>query len=146
MNLLSVLCIAATLTLLAMVAVPFNASFAESQTTVTVLDDELSIEETVMTLTISEDNTLPWAFVEGKIKNHAPDFPVIIQFFEEDGNNGDGPIHVAQTEVSDDGSYEYKFRVKDMDTKTGKTVNVFEGIYMVKIFKVVISQNDLDSA
>ncbi|MGI9565802.1 MAG: hypothetical protein ACR2LL_02155, partial [Nitrosopumilus sp.] len=48
------------------IVTPFNISFAEyeeSQTsTVTPLDDKLSIEETVMTVVIPENNTLPWAF------------------------------------------------------------------------------------
>ena len=127
-----------------MLITPFSISFAESsQTTITPIDDELSIEKTEMTLTIPEGNTLPWAFVEGKIKNHAPDFPVIIQFFDKD--NHDEPIHVAQTEVNDDGSYEYKFRVRDVNAKTGEIINIFEGTYNVKIFKVIISNGDLGS-
>ena len=135
--------ISALLVLLA--AVPFSMSFAEeSQTTVTPLDDELSLEETVMTLVIPENNTLPWAFIEGKIQNPAPDFPVIIQFFNEE--SGNDPIHVAQTEVNDDNSYEYQFRVRDVNVQTGQTINIFEGMYTIKVFKVVISQNNLDSA
>ena len=38
-------------------------------------------------------------------------------------------------EVDSDGNYEYKFRVAN--TSNGQTVNIFEGDYTVKIFKVV---------
>ena len=129
------------------VVIPFNVSFAEDEqsqttvTTITPLDGKLSIEETVMTLVISENNTLPWAFVEGKIKNPAPDYPVIIQFFNDE--NGNDPMHVAQTDVNyADGTYEYKFRIKDVDVQTGQIINVFEGTYTVKVFKVIVSEQD----
>ncbi|MDH3502757.1 MAG: hypothetical protein OEL69_09700 [Nitrosopumilus sp.] len=144
MNLIAIFSIGAILGLVMLIA-PFSMSFAEtSQTTTTPLDDKLSIEKTVMMLTIPESNTLPWAFVEGKIKNHALDFPVIIQFFDEDSH--DKPIHIAQTEVNEDGSYEYKFRVRDVDPKTGEITNIFEGSYTVKVFKVIVTDGDLGSA
>ena len=133
--------------------IPFNVSFAEDEqsqtgitTTITPLDDKLSIEKTMMTFVIPENNTLPWAFVEGMIENPAPDYPVIIQFFNEESE--DDPMHVAQTDVDyDDGTYEYKFRVRDVDTQTGQIINVFEGTYTVKVFKVIVSaQDNLGSA
>ena len=132
--------------------IPFNVSFAEdeqsqtSTTTTTPLDDKLSIEKTMMTVVIPENNTLPWAFVEGMIENPAPDYPVIIQFFNEEGGND--LMHVAQTDVDyDDGTYEYQFRVRDVDTQTGQIINVFEGTYTVKVFKVIVSaQDNLGSA
>ena len=133
-----------TLFVLLTIVTPFNISFAEyeeSQTTIiTPLDDELSIEKTVMTLVIPENNTLPWAFVEGMIENPAPGYPVIIQFFND--KNGDDPMHVAQIDVNDDDTYEYKFRVRDIDIQTGQTINVFEGTYTVKVFKVIVSTPD----
>ena len=122
---------------------PVN-SFAESQTTVVPLDDELLLEQTIMNMNVPKDSELPWAFVEGKINNPAPDHPVIIQFFNE--QSGDKPMHVAQTEVRDNDTYEYKFRVIDVDPATGETIHVFEGDYVVKIFKVVLAADDLDSA
>ena len=129
------------------VVVPFNVSFAEdeqSQTTTTTIvpfDDKLSIEKTIMTLVIPKNNTLPWAFVEGMIENPAPDYPVIIQFFNDE--SGDDPMHVAQTDVNyDDGTYEYQFRVRDVNTQTGQIINVFEGTYTVKVFKVIVSAQD----
>lgn len=129
------------------VVIPFNVSFAEdeqSQTTTTTIvpfDDKLSIEKTIMTLVIPKNNTLPWAFVEGMIENPAPDYPVIIQFFNDESE--DDPIHVAQIDVDyDDGTYEYQFRVRDVDTQTGQIINVFEGTYIVKVFKVIVSAQD----
>ena len=53
----------------------------EATTTVTPLDDGTSLEKTVTTINIPKDNTLPWAFVDGTIENHAEGHPVIIQFF-----------------------------------------------------------------
>ena len=109
-------------------------------TTVTPLDDGTSLEKTVTTISIPRDNMLPWAYVDGTIENHAEGHPVIIQFFNEEG--GDVPIHVAQVDVKDDGSYEYKFRVRDVNLQTGEVTNIFEGDYTVKIFKVINSLQD----
>ena len=143
-NILSGVGIMSTLFMLLTVVTPFDISFAEyeeSQTTTIIpLDDELHIEEIVMILIIPENNTLPWAFVEGMIENPAPGYPVIIQFFND--KSGDDPMHVAQTDVNDDDTYEYKFRVRDVDAQTGQTINVFEGIYTVKVFKVIVSTPD----
>jgi hypothetical protein len=109
--------------------------------TVTVpINDETSLEKTTMAMNIPEDNTLPWAYVDGVIENHAEGYPVIIQFFNEE--SGDDPLHVAQVEVNEDGSYEYKFRVRDLDLETGIATNIFEGDYVVKVFKVINSQDD----
>ena len=57
-------------------------------------------------------------------------FQKIIQIYQ----NGDA-IHFAQTNVNDDGSYEYKFRVRSVDGNN--VVNVFEGDYEVRIFKTI---------
>ncbi len=115
-----------------------------AETTVIPHSDDTSIEKTTMLLNIPKDNTLPWAYVEGKIDNHAQDYPVIIQFFNEE--NGDDPIHVAQVDVEDNGSYEYKFRVRDVNMDTGEVTNFFEGDYVVKIFKVVNLQDDISES
>ena len=120
---------------------PTSNTFADeisSQTEITPLDNLIGIEKTTLSLTVPENNSLPWAFVEGKIVNHVLDFPVIIQIFDNDSTvtgNDIGAVHFAQTSVESDGSYEYKFRVQALD---GDTVNnIFEGDYTVKIFKVV---------
>lgn len=110
------------------------------ETTVAPLNTDVSIEKTIMSLNIPKDNTLPWAYVNGIIENHAKDYPVIIQFFNEE--SGEDPMHIAQVEVGDDGSYEYKFRVRDVNLETGQVTNIFEGDYEIKIFKVVNSQDN----
>ena len=122
-------------------------SLAESQSAETIViphSDDTSIEKTTMSLNIPKDNTLPWAYVEGKIDNHAQNYPVIIQFFNEE--SGDDPMHVAQVDVEDDGSYEYKLRVRDVNIDTGEVTNFFEGEYVVKIFKVVTLQDDVSES
>ena len=83
-------------------------------------------------MNIPKGNQLPWAFVEGKIENPAENYPVLIQFLKNDEL-----VHVAQVNVDDEGAYEYKFRVRTVDEE--RTINIFEGDYTVKIFKVVYS-------
>lgn len=125
-------------------------SFSEEQppkTEIVPIDSMIGIEKTTLSMYIPRDNTLPWAFVEGKISQPVLDYPVIIQIFDNDdpvnGNNV-GATHFAQTDVNEDGTYEYKFRILDFDGD--KRINIFEGYYTVKIFKVVYLVNDLTSA
>jgi len=121
-------------------------SFADEQISETIiipLDATTAIEKTTIQMNVSEDNTLPWAFVEGKVANPVPNYPVIIQIYDSDdqqvsGNNV-GAVHFAQTQLNSDGEYEYKFRV--LDSRDNTIVNIFEGDYTVKIFKVVYLQN-----
>ena len=94
------------------------------------MDNTIALEKTTLSMHVPFDNTLPWGFIEGKITYPVPDYHVIIQIYK-DGE----PIHFAQTEVETDGSYEYRFRVQSIDGD--KTINVFNGDYIVKIFKVV---------
>ena len=107
-----------------------SPSFADSNTTVLSTNDGVQLTETVVTMSVSADNTLPWAFVEGVVENHAEGHPVIVQIYQNDE-----PIHFAQTDVNEDGTYEYKFRAKNIDGD--KVVNVYEGDYEVKIFKSI---------
>ena len=81
-------------------------------------------------MNIPSGNTLPWASVYGTIENHADGYPVIIQIYQ----NGDA-IHFGQTNVDDDGSYEYKFRVRSVDGDN--IIKIFEGDYEVRIFKTI---------
>ncbi|MFM7795390.1 MAG: hypothetical protein ACKO7N_01350 [Candidatus Nitrosotenuis sp.] len=119
--------IIAVVTLLVTVAT-VNTAFAE--TSLTPINSSIGLEKTVVPFSAPKDNKLPWGFVEGKVANPVEGHPVIIQIFK----NGE-PVHFAQTPVKEDGSYEYKFRVRDV---TGtKVTRIFEGDYVVKIFKVV---------
>jgi hypothetical protein len=116
----------------ALVLTTVNAAFAE--TTVTPINSSIGIEKTIVPFSSPKNNKLPWGFVEGKVTNPVEGNPVIIQIFK----NGEA-IHFAQTNVKDDGSYQYKFRVRDVTD--GKETKVFEGDYTVKIFKVVYLPN-----
>ena len=123
-------------------------SFAEPidyQTEIIPINNSIGLETSIIQMNIPEDNQLPWGFVEGTIRNHVSDYPVIIEIFDNDesvtGNNH-GAVHFAQTPVNDDGSYEYKFRV--LKSSQGQTETFFEGSYTVKIFKVVYLYSNLD--
>ena len=119
--------IIAVVTLLVTVAT-VNTAFAE--TSLTPINSSIGLEKTVVPFSAPKDNKLPWGFVEGKVANPVEGHPVIIQIFK----NGE-PVHFAQTPVKEDGSYEYKFRVRDVSGT--KVTRIFEGDYVVKIFKVV---------
>ncbi|KAG2480245.1 MAG: conserved exported protein of unknown function [Nitrosopumilales archaeon] len=111
-----------------------STSFAaeqESQTEIISIDGTIGIEKTTLSLFAPSDNTLPWGFVEGKIPNHVSDYPVIIQIYDSEGD----AVHFAQTNVEDDGSYEYRFRV--LSINDNQVTKIFEGDYSVKIFKVI---------
>ena len=107
-----------------------SPSFADSNITVLSTNDGVQLTKTVVSMSIPSDNTMPWAFVEGTVENHAEDFPVIIQIYQNDD-----PVHFAQTNVNEDGTYEYKFRARSIDGSN--VINVFEGNYEVKIFKSI---------
>ena len=117
-----------------------STSFAdeqESQTEIISIDGTIGIEKTTLSLFAPSDNTLPWGFVEGKIPNHVSDYPVIIQIYDSEGD----AVHFAQTNVEDDGSYEYRFRV--LSINDNQVTKIFEGDYSVKIFKVIYLNPDL---
>ena len=102
----------------------------ESQTEITPLNGMMGLEKTTLLFHASEDNNLPWGFVEGKIANPVDGYPVVIQIFQ----NNDA-VHFAQTDVKEDGTYEYQFRV--LHFENGDTKKIFDGDYSVNIFKVV---------
>ena len=107
-----------------------NGHTHEPQTEITPLTGMIGLEKSTIFFHSSEDNSLPLAYVEGKITNHVEGYPVIIQIFKDND-----PVHFAQTDVSSDGNYEYKFRV--LNSENGISSKIFDGNYSVKIFKVV---------
>ena len=107
-----------------------SPSFADSNIIVLSTNDGIQLTKTVIPMHISPDNTLPWGFIEGTVENHAEGHPVILQIYQ----NGDA-IHFAQTDVNEDGTYEYKFRARNVDGNN--VVTVYEGDYEVKIFKSI---------
>ena len=107
-----------------------SPSFADSNTTIISTNDGIQLTKTVVSMSVSPDNTMPWAFVEGVVEKHAEGYPVIVQIYQNDE-----PIHFAQTDVNDDGTYEYKFRARNLDGDN--VVDIYKGDYEVKIFKSV---------
>ncbi|MEJ2259276.1 MAG: hypothetical protein P8X78_02000 [Nitrosopumilaceae archaeon] len=99
------------------------------------LNGLIGIEKTSLIFHAENDNSLPWAFVEGKIANPVAGYPVIIQIYQNDD-----AVHFAQTDVDENGNYEYKFRV--LNVEEGKINKIFDGDYNVVIFKVVYSDQE----
>ena len=135
---MNVLAMTSIIALLAIMTVP-NSVVAETnqnEISVTPINEKISLETTITTLTVPEDNTLPWGTVYGVASDVAERYPVIIQFYK-----GDEAIHMAQIDTKGDGSYEYKFRVRNLDQSTGEFTNIFYGEYTVKIFKVIPNTN-----
>ena len=135
---INLLLVASVITVLAVMIVP-NAAIAEPNqnvTNVTPINEKVSLETTITTLTVPENNTLPWVTVYGSPSDVAERYPVIIQFYKENE-----PVHIAQVDAKGDGSYEYKFRVTDVDHNTGEFTEIFSGKYIVKIFKVIPNNN-----
>ena len=120
------------------IAIPGDVTAETSQITISPINEKVSLEETITTMNVPENNKLPWGTVVGEASDVAERYPVIIQFYK-----GEDPIHMAQVDTKGDGSYEYKFRVRNLDLNTGEFVNVFEGEYTVKIYKVIPNTNDV---
>ena len=139
MNLkMSLLVVASIMTVFGAIVIPNNAIAETSQNNVNVkpINEKISLETTTVTLSVPENNTLPWGTVFGAPSDVAERYPVIIQFYK-----GGEAVHIAQVDVRGDGSYEYKFRVKNLDHDTGKFTDIFHGEYTVKIFKVIPNTN-----
>jgi hypothetical protein len=136
----TILLMASIMVILGTIVIPGSISAETSQESITIspINEEISLEKTITTMTIPQDNTLPWGAVIGAPSDYVERYPVIIQFYK-----GEDPVHFAQVDVKGDGSYEYKFRVRDIDNSSGEIINIFEGQYIVKIFKVIPNQNAL---
>ena len=126
--------IASIMTVFSTMVIPGETSAETTQNTVTItpINDEISLKKTVTTMNVPQDNKLPWGSVIGAPSEYVERYPVIIQFY-----SGEDPVHFAQVDVKGDGSFEYKFRVRNFDSNTGEFVNIFEGDYTVKIFRVI---------
>jgi len=139
MNLkMSFLVVASIMTVFGAIVIPNDVVAETSQNNVNVkpINEKISLETTTVTLSVPENNTLPWGTVFGAPSDVAERYPVIIQFYK-----GGEAVHIAQVDVRGDGSYEYKFRVKNLDHDTGKFTDIFHGEYTVKIFKVIPNTN-----
>ena len=134
----SILLIGIIMTGLGVIMIPEDISAESNQITVTPINEEISLEKTITTMNVPENNKLPWGTVRGDASDVAERYPVIIQFYK-----GEDPIHFAQVDAKGDGSYEYKFRVRSLDSNSGEFVNIFEGDYIVKIYKVIPNSNKI---
>jgi hypothetical protein len=113
-----------------------NGHTHQPQTEYFPINGIIGIEKTSIVFHSPEENSLPWGFIEGKIEKPVAGYPVIIQIFKNDE-----PAHFAQTDVGENGNYEYKFRV--LNKENNQTTKIFEGDYYVTIFKVVyLDQNN----
>ena len=139
----------------------YNTSFAEqqlSETEIIPINSSIGLEKTTLYFHVPHDNQLPWAYVEGKISYPVPDYPVIIQIFDSDDYEpfdeeiekdeqieGEeyGAIQFAQVNVNEDDTYEFKFRVRDVND--GEVIEKYEGGYYAIIFKVVYLNPNLTS-
>jgi len=134
----NVMLIASIMTVFAIMMIPGDISAESNQITVTPINAEVSLEKTTTTMSVPQDNTLPWGTIRGEASDVAERYPIIIQFYQ-----GEDPVHFAQVDAKGDGSYEYKFRVRNIDSNTGEFINVFQGDYTVTIYKVIPNTNDL---
>ena len=55
-----------------------NGHTHESQTEITPLTGVIGLEKSTIFFHSPQENSLPWAFVEGNIANHVEGYPVII--------------------------------------------------------------------
>ena len=135
---MNLLVIASVVTVWGIMIVPIYAVADTNQNDISVkpINEKVSLETTIATLTVPENNTLPWGTVYGVASDVAERYPVIIQFYKEGES-----IHIAQIDTKGDGSYEYQFRVRNLDHNTGEFTNIFDGAYTVKIFKVIPNTN-----
>jgi hypothetical protein len=118
-----------------MLLIPSNISATSEpseEITITPIDDKISLEKKTATMYIPENKSFVWGTVKGEPSDYVERYPVIIQFFK-----GEEPVHVAQVKVKGDGSYEYKFRIRNVDQTTGEVLDIFHGEYTVKMFKVI---------
>ena len=135
---MNLLVIASVVTVLGIMMVPNYAVADTNQNDISVkpINEKVSLETTITTLIIPENNVLPWGTVNGAASDVVERYPVIIQFYK-----GNEPVHIAQVDTKGDGSYEYKFRVTNIDHNTEEFTEIFHGEYTVKIFKVIPNTN-----
>jgi hypothetical protein len=135
---INLLIIASIMTVFVVMIAPNDVIAETDQNNINVrpINDKMSLEVTTVTMTVPENNKLPWGKVWGTSSEVVERYPVIIQFYKENE-----PVHVAQVDTKGDGSYEYKFRARTVDHNTGESKDIFYGDYTVKIFKVIPNTN-----
>ncbi len=109
---------------------PFQSNSLPDSTQKT--NDNTSIAKSTILLKIPTNNTIPFGTISGIVNYPTVGHPVIIQFFR---SLDDSPVHVAQVDLNDDNTFEYKFRLFSIDD--GITTHFFSGDYFIKIFATV---------
>ena len=134
----NLLVIASIMTVFGVMMVPNDIVAETNQNNINIkpINEKVSLETTTVTLSVPENNTFSWGTVNGPASDYAERYPVIIQFYK-----GDEAVHIAQVDVKGDGSYEYEFRVRNLDHNTGEFTDIFHGEYTVKIFRVIPNTN-----
>ena len=134
----NLLVIASIMTVFGVMMVPNDIVAETNQNNINVkpINEKVSLETTTVTLSVPENNTFSWGTVNGPASDYAERYPVIIQFYKSDE-----AVHIAQVDVKGDGSYEYEFRVRNLDHNTGEFTDIFHGEYTVKIFRVIPNTN-----
>ncbi|MBT3924449.1 MAG: hypothetical protein HOF28_01155 [Nitrosopumilus sp.] len=135
---MNLLIVGSIIAVFAIMIVPNDAIAEIDQNNINVrqINDKMSLEITTVTMTVPENNKLPWGKVWGSSSEVVERYPVIIQFYKENE-----AVHVAQVDTKGDGSYEYKFRARTVDHNTGESKDICYGDYTVKIFKVIPNTN-----
>jgi hypothetical protein len=95
-------------------------------------NDTTRIVESNIILKIPTNNTIPFGTIKGTVDQPTTGHPVIIQFFK---SLDESPVHVAQVNLNDDNTFEYKFRILSIDD--GITTHIFSGDYQIRIFTTV---------
>ena len=135
---MNLLIVGSIIAVFAIMMVPNDAIAEIDQNSINVrqINDKISLEITTVTMTVPENNKLPWGKVWGSSSEVVDRYPVIIPFYKENE-----AVHVPQVDTKGDGSYEYKFRARTVDHNTGESKDIFYGDYTVKIFKVIPNTN-----
>ena len=69
----NILLITSIMIVLGVVMIPGNISAESNQITVTPINEEISLERTVTTMSVPDDNKLPWGTVIGDASDVAED-------------------------------------------------------------------------
>ena len=89
---MSIVAITSIIAILGIMIVPNTAVAETNQNNISVkpINEKFSLETTITTLSVPENNALPWGTVYGSASDVAERYPVIIQFYK-----GDEPVHIA---------------------------------------------------
>ena len=80
---ISLLAITSIIALLSIMIIPNTASAVTNEITVTPINEKVSLETTITTLSVPENNTLPWGTVYGSASDIAERYPVIFSSIKE---------------------------------------------------------------